>query len=230
MFGQDVHLLVNCKEVVSVSQLVDMLAARIPWGSRQRTKLVWRNMNDTYQQIEHSHELQMVWECCAADRKVKVEAMIDDMYADAGDLAARASAPREYGPIDADLDKFSIRIEVDSYMAKLDEGVNKPVSSCTVEITVDSKNITLDEMREMIGKEISIGPKQMAKIRWWHHKKQQFIDVLDTEDLMQIMRRKKRTRKVFFLGTISDVVEQVIVDVDAPVVAEQNEVVDVDEI
>ena len=30
MFGQDVHLLVNCKEVVSVSQLVDMLAARIP--------------------------------------------------------------------------------------------------------------------------------------------------------------------------------------------------------
>ena len=53
---------------------------------------------------------------------------------------------------------------------------------------------------------------------------------MDTEDLMQIMRRKKRTRKVFFLGTISDVVEQVIVDVDAPVVAEQNEVVDIDEI
>ena len=69
-------------------------------------------------------------------------------------------------------------------MAKLDEGVNKPVSSCTVEITVDSKNITLDEMREMIGKEISISPKKMAKIRWWHHKKQQFIDVLDTEDLI----------------------------------------------
>ena len=122
---------------------------------------MWRNMHDTYLQIEHSHELQMVWECCAADRKVKVEAMIDDMYADAGDIAA--------------LDKFSICIEVDSYMAKLDEGVNKPVFSCTVEITVDSKNITLDEMREMIGKEISIGPKQMAQIRWWHHKKQQFI-------------------------------------------------------
>ena len=87
---------------------------------------MWRNMNDTYQQIEQSHELQMVWECCVADRKVKVEAMIDDMYADAGELAARASAPREYGPIDADLDKFSIPIEVDSYMAKLDKGVNKP--------------------------------------------------------------------------------------------------------
>ena len=70
----------------------------------------------------------------------------------------------------------------------------------------------------------------MEKIRWWHHKKQEFIDVLDTEDLMQIMQRKKRTRKVFFLGTISDVVEQVIVDVDARVVAGQNEVVDVDEI
>ena len=76
-------------------------------------------------------------------------------------------------------------------MAKLDEGVNKPVLSCTMEIIVDSKNITLDVMREMIGKEISISPKQMEKIRWWHHKKQQFINVLDTEDLMQIMRRKK---------------------------------------
>ena len=57
---------------------------------------MWRNMNDTYQQIEHSHELQMVWECCAADRKVKVEAMIDDIYANVEDLAARASAARKY--------------------------------------------------------------------------------------------------------------------------------------
>ena len=57
MFGQDVRLLVNYKEVVSVSQLIDMLTYRIPWGSRQSTKLVWCNMSDTYVQIEHSHEL-----------------------------------------------------------------------------------------------------------------------------------------------------------------------------
>ena len=57
VFGQDVRLLVNYKEVISVSQLIDMLHSRIPWGSRQREKLVWRNMSDTYVQIEHSHEL-----------------------------------------------------------------------------------------------------------------------------------------------------------------------------
>src|SRR4051812_6493779 len=109
-------------------------------------------MSDTYMQIEHSHELRMLWECCAADCKVKVEAMINDMYADIGDLAAIASATRVYGPPDADEAKFNIHIEVASYTAKLDGGVNKQVSSCTVEIAVDSKNITLVELREMIGK------------------------------------------------------------------------------
>ena len=120
---------------------------------------MWRNMSDTFVQIEHSHELQMLWECCAVDHKVKVEAMIDDMYADTRDLASRASAARVYGPPDADQAKFNIHLEVDSYTAKLDGGVSKQISPCTLEIAVDSKNITLVELREMIGKEIILGPK-----------------------------------------------------------------------
>src|SRR4051812_5499327 len=104
----------------------------------------------------------MLWECCVADHQVKVEAMIHDMYADTRDLSARASSARVYGPPDADQDKFNIHLEVDSYIEKLYGGVNKPISSCNVEIAVDPKNVTLIELREMIGKEIIIGPKQMA--------------------------------------------------------------------
>ena len=40
VFEQDVRLLVNYKEVVSVSQLIDILHSRIAWGSRRRKKLV----------------------------------------------------------------------------------------------------------------------------------------------------------------------------------------------
>ena len=82
----------------------------------------------------------------------------------------------------------------------------------------------------MIGKEIIICPKNMARFCSRHHKKQEFIEVLDTNDMMQIMQRNKKTRKVFFLAAISDVVGQVVVDVEALVVAEQNKEIDIDQI
>jgi hypothetical protein len=43
--SQAVEMNVNCSEIVSVSRLVDILHARIPWGSRQKAKFVWMNMN-----------------------------------------------------------------------------------------------------------------------------------------------------------------------------------------
>jgi hypothetical protein len=48
---------VNCSEIVFVSQLVDILHARISWGFRQKAKFVWMNMNQVYEQLEHSHQL-----------------------------------------------------------------------------------------------------------------------------------------------------------------------------
>jgi hypothetical protein len=46
---QSVQIKVNCSEIVSVSQLVDILHARIPWGSKQKAKFVWMNMNRVYE-------------------------------------------------------------------------------------------------------------------------------------------------------------------------------------
>jgi hypothetical protein len=53
---------VNYSETVSVSQLVGILHARIPWGSKQKSKFVWMNMNHVYEQLEHSHQLLQIWE------------------------------------------------------------------------------------------------------------------------------------------------------------------------
>jgi hypothetical protein len=53
--SQSVQMNVNCSEIVSVSQLVDILHARISWGSKQKAKFVWMNMNQLYEQLEHSH-------------------------------------------------------------------------------------------------------------------------------------------------------------------------------
>jgi hypothetical protein len=39
--SQAVELIVNCSEIVSVSQLVDILHTRIPWGSKQKAKFLW---------------------------------------------------------------------------------------------------------------------------------------------------------------------------------------------
>jgi hypothetical protein len=55
--SQSVQRNVNCSVIVSVSQLVDILHARIPWGSKQKAKFVWMNMNQVYKQLEHSHQL-----------------------------------------------------------------------------------------------------------------------------------------------------------------------------
>jgi hypothetical protein len=38
--SQTVELLVNCSEIVSVLQFVDILHTIIYWGSKQKTKLV----------------------------------------------------------------------------------------------------------------------------------------------------------------------------------------------
>jgi hypothetical protein len=46
---QTVQMNVNYSEIVSVSQLVDVLHARIPSGSKQKSKFMWMNMNQVYE-------------------------------------------------------------------------------------------------------------------------------------------------------------------------------------
>jgi hypothetical protein len=47
--SQAVQMNVNYSEIASVPQLVDILHARIPWGSKQKAKFMWMNMNQVYE-------------------------------------------------------------------------------------------------------------------------------------------------------------------------------------
>jgi hypothetical protein len=60
--SQAVQMNVNCSEIVSVLQLVDIHQARIPWSSKQKAKFVLINMNQVYEQLEHYHQLLQIWE------------------------------------------------------------------------------------------------------------------------------------------------------------------------
>jgi hypothetical protein len=70
---------VNCSEIVSVSQLIDILHARIPWGSKQKAKFVLMNMNQVYEQLEHSHQLLQIWEKYNGTRQLDLFVMVDDI-------------------------------------------------------------------------------------------------------------------------------------------------------
>jgi hypothetical protein len=80
---------VNCSEIVSISQLVDILHARIPWGSRQKAKFMWMNMNQVYGQLEHSHQLQQIWENYNGTCRLDLFAMVDDVDAPKAQFGAR---------------------------------------------------------------------------------------------------------------------------------------------
>jgi hypothetical protein len=50
------------------------------------------------------------------------------------------------------------------------------------------------------------GPNQQARLHWWHFKKRDFIKIIKDNDLMQVFRRKKLSKKVFFVVAISEMV------------------------
>jgi hypothetical protein len=74
-----VEMNVNCGEIMSVSQLIDILYSRIPWGSRQKAKFVWMNMNQVYEQLEHTHQLLQIWEKYNGSRRLDLFAMVNDV-------------------------------------------------------------------------------------------------------------------------------------------------------
>jgi hypothetical protein len=74
---------------VSVLQLVDILHARIPWGSKQKAKFMWMNMNQVYKQLEHSHQLLQIWEKYNGTRQLVLFVMVDDVDAPEAQLGAK---------------------------------------------------------------------------------------------------------------------------------------------
>jgi hypothetical protein len=75
-----------------------------------------------------------------------------------------------------------------------------------MEIMVDPKTVTIDQILEQLKQRCPWGPNKQACLRWWHFKKRDFIEIVKNDDLMQVFRRKKLSKKVFFVVAISEMV------------------------
>ena len=164
MGAHAVKFLANSSEIVSVSQLIGMLHDKIPWGSKQKAKLVWRNMRQVYEQVEHSHQLLQIWEKFSLTREVELFAMVDDVgapdsaNADVAAIDVCALAAAEQASM------YHITLQVDPYTAKLDNGEKMVVGSVDVKLMVDPRTITVGEILEQLRDEIVLGSNQTAHL------------------------------------------------------------------
>jgi hypothetical protein len=102
---------------------------------------------------------------------------------------------------------YLIALQVDPYTAVLDDGQEFTVENDRMEIMVDLKIVTVDQILEKLKQRCPWDPNQQACLRWWHFKKRDFIKIVKDDDLMQVLRRKKLSKKVFFVVAISEMVE-----------------------
>ena len=109
---------VNSRELVSISQLVDLLRARMVWGSGQKVSLICPNRKGVYEQLEHSHQLQAIWEKYSIHREVDMLAVVDDVGASYIDFASLDAASLVYDK-DADKTAYHLTMQVDPYTAIL---------------------------------------------------------------------------------------------------------------
>jgi hypothetical protein len=75
-----------------------------------------------------------------------------------------------------------------------------------MEIMVDPKTVTVDQILEQLKERCPWGSNQQTPLRWWHFKKRDFIKIVKDDDLMQVFRRKKLSKKIFFVVAISEMV------------------------
>jgi hypothetical protein len=159
----------NCSEIVSVLQLVDILHARIPCGSKQNTKFVWMNMNQVYEQLGHSHQLLQIWEKYNGTRQLDLFVTVDDVDAPEAQLGAKGVDPDGGAASGMDVYKLAaidhsqlylIALQVDPYTAVLDDGQEFAVENDRMEIMVDPKTVTVDQILEQLNQRCPCGPNQ----------------------------------------------------------------------
>jgi hypothetical protein len=95
---------------------------------------------------------------------------------------------------------------VDPYTAVLGDGQEVAVENNHMEIMVDTNTGTVDQILEQLKERSPWGPNQQARLRWWHFKKRDFVEIVKDDDLMQVFQRKKLSRKVFVVVAISKMV------------------------
>jgi hypothetical protein len=151
------------------------------------------NMNQMYEQLEHSHQLLQIWEKYNSTRQLDLFVMVNDVDALEAQLGGKGVDPNGGTPSDMDACKLAaidhsqmylIALQVDSYTAVLDDGQKFAVENDRMEIMVDSKIVTIDQILEQLKQRCPWGPNQQARLRWWHFKKRDFIKIIKDDNLM----------------------------------------------
>jgi hypothetical protein len=93
---------------------------------------------------------------------------------------------------------YLIALQVDHYTTVLDDGQEFIVENDHMKIMVDPKTVTVDQILEQLKQICPWGPNQQSRLRWWHFKKRNFIEIVKDDDLMQVFRRKKLSKKCNF--------------------------------
>ena len=151
---------VNLRELVSISQLVDLLRARMVWGYGQKVSLICPNRKGVYEQLEHSHQLQAIWEKYSTSREVDMLAVVDDVGASFTDAASLVYDK------DADKTAYHLTMQVDPYMAILAGGDERLQPLVDVKMMVDPLDITVEHIKEHLAANIMLGPNQKTRLMW----------------------------------------------------------------
>jgi hypothetical protein len=173
------------------------------------------NINQVYEQLEHSHQLLQIWEKYNGTCQLDLFVMVDDVDALEAQLGAKGVDPDDGSASGLDVCKLAaidhsqlylIALEVDPYTVVLVDGQEFAVENDRMKIMVDPKIVTVDQILEQLKQRRPWGLNQQTHLRWWHFKKRDFIKIVKDDDLMQVFQRKKLSKKVFFVVVILEMV------------------------
>jgi hypothetical protein len=124
-------------------------------------------MNQVYEQLEHSHQLLQIWEKYNCTLPLDLFVMVDDVDAPEAQLGAKGVDPDGGAASGLDVCKvaaidhsqlYLIALQVDLYTAILDDGQEFAVENDHMEIMVDLKTVTVDQILEQLKQRCPWGP------------------------------------------------------------------------
>jgi hypothetical protein len=153
------------------------------------------NINQVYEQLEHSHQLLQIWEKYNGSRRLDLFAMVDDVNAPEAQFGARGVDLEGGGASGLDFCKLAavdhsqmylLALQVDPYIAVLGDGQEVAIENNRIEIMVDPNIVIVEQILEHLKERYPWGPNQHARLRWWHFTKRDFVEIVKDDDLMQV--------------------------------------------
>jgi hypothetical protein len=130
------------------------------------------NMNQVYEQLEHSRQLLQKYN---GIRQLDLFVMVDNVDVPEAQLGAKGVDPDGGVPSGMDACKLAaidhselylIALQVDPYTAVLDDGQEFAMENDRIEIMVNPKTVTVDQILEQLKQRCPWGPNQQARLHW----------------------------------------------------------------